>query len=213
MNNFNPNYNIFKNDDGNDDLFSSQTQMWHSYANRLNKPNSHQNLAGNDFNDSSKYYNKYLPPHHLEVSSLNNYAGPSNVTNLPLQLERNDGPSFYHPVQSFPCFNEPRFPVQSVNSLANNEQIRAPFNQPVQSLPIHRNFPVQLQPVTDNKNIRTPPSDLRHFFTNNQHERVVKSSVNGNDVRVLTYTRDEYDRIFNEKNLNCNFCKRLGKPK
>lgn len=213
MNNFNPNNNILNNGDGNNDLFASQTQMWHSYANRLIKPNSHQNFAGNDFNGAlDPDFIKYLPRHHL--SSLNNYAGPSNdVNNFPFQAERNDGPIFQPPVRRL---NDPTFPVQSFN--ANNEQFRASFNHPVSNEPprninnFHRNFPVQLLPVTDNKNIPASTSDFHNFFINNQNEKVVKSPINGNDVRVLTYTRDEYDRN-NGKNFNCNFCKRLGKPK
>lgn len=195
MNNFNPNYNVCDNGDGNNELFSSQNQIWHSYAHRLNKPsfepNSHQNVAGNDFIGApgENYYNKHVPQNRQAVPSHNNYAGPSSLNYLPFQDGRNN---FNYPVPSLPIFNEPpnRQPVPSYNNYAGPASVN--------------NFPVQ-SPVSHN-------GDFYDFFLNNQHERTVKS-VNGNEVKVLTYTRDVYDQINLGKNFNCNFCKRLGKPK
>lgn len=78
--------------------------------------------------------------------------------------------------------------------------------------------PVLIEPIQNVNNVPVPSvwaprGDSCNFDLNEPHERFVKSSVNGTNVRVLTYTREQFDKLSSGKNMNCNFCKRLGKPK
>lgn len=137
-------------------------------------------------NDES--YNKYVPqPQSINYPPLSINIPPPSLWNHPGGVPY-DNQSFPIPVGSAPFY-----PVAPPHQI---------LSEPIQNV---NNFPVP--------SVWAPRGDSHNFVLKEPHERFVKSSVNGNQVRVLTYTRDEFEKLSMGKNMNCNFCKRLGKPK